>query len=40
MLVFSMNANVWRYEIVGDYGALHYQDTTNFDARDAACITT
>jgi hypothetical protein len=33
-------ANGWRYEIVGDYGALHYQGTTTFDARDAICVTT
>lgn len=29
-----------RYEIVGDCGALHYQGTTTFEARDAAGITT
>ena len=34
---YVLNVNVWRYEIVGEYGALLYQVTTNFDARDAVC---
>lgn len=34
-----MCANGWRYEIVGDNGALHYQGIINFDARDAVCVT-
>jgi len=33
-------ANGWRYEIVGEFGALHYQGTINFDASDAVCTTT
>jgi hypothetical protein len=37
---FRLAYNGWRYEIVGDYGALHYQDTTNFDVRDAVNTTT
>jgi hypothetical protein len=32
--------NGWRYEIVGEFGALHYQGTINFDARDLASTTT
>jgi len=35
-----MNANGWRYETLGISELLHYQGTTDFDARTEARITT
>jgi len=42
LLVFGslMNANGWRYETLGISELLHYQGTTDFDARTEARITT
>jgi len=39
-MFFLLAANVLRYETLGISELLHYQGTTNFDARTEARITT